>query len=139
MLLFTLWRPNSVGQGDLGLAGNAGSDGSWDDDAAPLDHAVLAELEAKLEAEQERGETVDFYFADEAITDGVEVGRFRRNEHGRVPDGLKIQGNLRLVLWEPGLTDQSIGGPAVSVLSAEFIDEVEAVCTYVSGSSAAGP
>jgi hypothetical protein len=139
VLLFTLWRSDTVAQGAFELAGNTGSGEPSVYNAAPPGPAVLAEIEAKLQAEQERGETVDFYFSDETITDGAEIGRFRRNDHGPVPDGLEIRGNLRLLLWEPELTDQAIGGPAVSELSAEFIDQVEAVCTYVSGSSAAYP
>ena len=133
-ILFTLWRPNSVEYGtterpDDVVPGVAGAD------SMNLDPLTMERISAAIEADGRRSDSIDFYFADEGLTDGAEVGRFIRHDRGMVSEDLNIQGDLRLVIWEPGLTDESQGGPAASVLTQDFIDEVQAVCDYISASS----
>jgi hypothetical protein len=48
-----------------------------------------------------------------------------------MPGGLTARGNLRLVLWEPEVTQRFRGGPPLPKTIREMIDEVERTCAFV--------
>lgn len=134
MVLLTLWLPNRIRHGEPGPFDELGADEREDEAVLEVvDPETIAMLTAAIEAEDQRADAVDFYFAGGPIADGAEVGRFMRHDRGLVPDGQQVRGDLRLVIREPELTGKWIGGPEASGLMAGFIDEVEFTCGYVSG------
>lgn len=136
IILFTIWRPHSVWEGVDAAADELGEQAREEESGQPVtDPELLRQLFEAARRADEQPEAYDFYFSDEPITDGAEVGRYIRHDGGPVPDNVEVQGSLRLVLWEPGLTDEALGGPPVAIATAAFIDEVEAVCEIVSGTS----
>jgi hypothetical protein len=65
------------------------------DDLDPEIQANLLESFRKIQEEDERPDSYDFFFAGEELHDGAEIGRHMRHDGGPMPGGLTARGNLR--------------------------------------------
>lgn len=101
------------------------------DELDPKIRANLIESLQKMQEQDERPDSYDFFFSAGELHDGAEIGRYIRHDHGQMPGDLTARGNLWLVLWEPGLTGRFPGAPLLQNTVREMIDEVESVCTFV--------
>lgn len=101
------------------------------DELDPEIRENLFESFRKLQEEDERPDSYDFYFSGAELHDGAEIGRYRRHDHGQMPGGLTARGNLRLALWEPEVTQRFRGAPPLLKTVREMIDDVEEICGLV--------
>lgn len=69
----------------------------------------------------------DFFFEDGVVEDGCEIGRYISSDRSRKMDDINIRARLRIVLYEPGLTDEYDGAPLIETVLAEIIDEVSKI------------
>lgn len=101
------------------------------DELDPEIRENLFESFRKIQEEDARPDSYDFYFSDGELHDGAEIGRYRRNDRRQMAGGLTARGNLRLVLWEPEVMQRFRGSPPLPKTVREIIDEVERTCDFV--------
>ena len=101
------------------------------DELDPETRENLFETFRKIQEEDARPDSYDFFFSDGGLHDGAEIGRYIRHDGGQMPGGLTARGNLRLVLWEPEVMQRFRGGPPLPKTVREMIDEVERTCAFV--------
>ncbi|HUZ53038.1 MAG TPA: hypothetical protein VMU94_10985 [Streptosporangiaceae bacterium] len=76
------------------------------DEFEPETRENLFETFRKIQEDDARPDSHDFYFSAGELSDGAEIGRYIRHDRGQMAGGLSARGNLRLVLWEPELTQR---------------------------------
>jgi hypothetical protein len=101
------------------------------DELDPETRENLIESILKMQEEDARPDSYDFYFSDGDLYDGAEIGRYMRHDRGQMPGNLTARGSLRLVLWEPELMERFEGAPPLQKTVREMIDEVEWTCAFV--------
>jgi hypothetical protein len=101
------------------------------DELDPETRENLFDAIRKMQEYGARPDSYDFYFSDDELGDGAEIGRYIRHDHGRMPGGLTARGNLRLVLWEPEVMQQFRGALPLQTTVREMINEVEQTCAFV--------
>jgi hypothetical protein len=94
------------------------------DELDPETRENLFETFRKLQEHDARPDSYDFYFSAGELSDGAEIGRYIRHDHGQMAGGLSARGNLRLVLWEPELMRRFRGAPPLQKTVRKMIDEV---------------
>jgi len=133
-LLAVAWLPGSISLGDEELVEPIDQDQDSDVESVDIDDIdpeILASWAEAIEQEDARPDAHDFYFSAGELHDGAEIGRYIRHDRGRMPADLTARGSLRLVLWEPELTERFTGAPPAQRTTREMIDEVESICTFV--------
>lgn len=101
------------------------------DELDPETRENLLESFRKIQEEDDRPDSYDFFFSNGELRDGTEIGRYIRHDRGQMPGGLTARGNLRLVLWEPEVTQRFRGGPSLPKTVREMIDAVELTGAFV--------
>jgi hypothetical protein len=135
-LLAATWFPGSVTHGGETSIEPIDADPEDHDRAAveknDIDPEILARIAASIEEEDTRPGAYDFYFAEGGeLHDGAEIGRYRRHDRGQMPTDLIPKGSLRLVLWEPELTEYFRAAPSAQRTVREIINDVESICNFV--------
>lgn len=87
-------------------------------------------LFARKLAEAAKPELFDFYFAGLPLEDGGEIGRYVRNDRGMIGEIPGVRASLRLIIFEPSLTDVYAGGPDLLAVVDDLLSTVEVVCQY---------
>jgi hypothetical protein len=85
----------------------------------------------KMQEDDNRPDSYDFYFSAGELHDGTEIGRYIRHDRAQMPGDLTARGNLRLVLWEPEVMARFRTAPPLEETVRDMTDAVDRMCTFI--------